>query len=315
MDLRDILILSKVKGIGPAFIKKNRHRLSQEQSCETIVSEYKPEEMENLSSYAAETDKTISDCNANNIKMVSILDEDYPLQLVEIADPPSVLFMRGDVSLLKQAIAIIGTRESTELGNRIAERVGVYFSERFSICNGLVEGIDEHAIYHNGHVAKNVVGVISGGLLYKETCTSNHIRVIDDVLNAGGLIVSEFHPRQKEDRFSGSKASRIQAALSHGLILIQSKIDGGSKYTLASFSKLGRPMGVIHYPSSSEYANDKSFSANRLIAEQGADGLAQIIGIKSKNSINMGPISLLSNKEDYSKLYNLICKPSSQSLF
>lgn len=63
--------------------------------------------------------------------------------------------------------------------------------------------------------------------------------------------------------YSGSKASRIQAGLSHGLILVQSKIDGGSKYTLAKFAKLGRPIGVIHFPSSAEYQSE-SFGANRL---------------------------------------------------
>ena len=99
---------------------------------------------------------------------------------MEIGDPPSVLFLKGDDSLLEHVIAIIGTRHSTELGNRIAERVGAYFSDKYSICNGLVEGIDEHSIYYNGHVIKEVVGIISGGLLYKETCSSNHIRVIDE---------------------------------------------------------------------------------------------------------------------------------------
>ena len=47
-----------------------------------------------------------------------------------------------------------------------------------------------------------------------------------------------FFPKQKEDKYSGSKASRIQAGLSHGLILIQSSVSGGSKYTLEKYAKL-----------------------------------------------------------------------------
>lgn len=301
MDIKNILILSMVKNIGPAFIKKNRHRLSRIASCEEIVREAKPEEAENLSHYATVADEIISDCNANDIKMISILDSTYPSQLAEIGDPPSVLFLKGDESLLEHVIAIIGTRHSTELGNKIAERVGAYFSNKYSICNGLVEGIDEHSIYYNGHVTKNVVGIISGGLLYKETCTSNHIRVIDDVINAGGLIISEFYPRQKEDKYSGSKASRIQAGLSHGLILVQSAVDGGSKYTLAKYVKLGRPIGVIHYPSSEEYNTDV-FGANRLIVEKGKDGLAQMIDLKKVSSFNVGRLIALSDKGDYEKL-------------
>lgn len=301
MDIKNILILSMVKGIGPAFIKKNCHRLINDNSCDQIVKESKPEELDNLVSYAKTADEIMSDCKDNDIKMVSIIDAEYPSQLKEIGDPPSVLFIKGNLSLLNHVIAIIGTRHSSELGNKIAERVGSYFADYFSICNGLVEGIDEHSIYVGSKVLSNVVGIISGGLCYNETCSSHHIQVINDVLEAGGLIISEYYPRQKEDKYSGSKASRIQAGLSHGLILVQSKIDGGSKYTLAKFAKLGRPIGVIHFPSSAEYQSE-SFGANRLIAEKGKDGLAQMIGLKKTSSINIGPLIVLSNKDDYNKL-------------
>lgn len=303
-----------VKGIGPAFIKKNCHRLINDSSCDQIVKESKPEELDNLVSYAKTADEIMSDCKDNDIKMVSIIDAEYPSQLKEIGDPPSVLFIKGNLSLLNHVIAIIGTRHSSELGNKIAERVGSYFADYFSICNGLVEGIDEHSIYVGSKVLSNVVGIISGGLCYNETCSSHHIQVINDVLEAGGLIISEYYPRQKEDMYSGSKASRIQAGLSHGLILVQSKIDGGSKYTLAKFAKLGRPIGVIHFPSSAEYQSE-SFGANRLIAEKGKDGLAQMIGLKKTSSINIGPLIVLSNKDDYNKLIQSMSIANNNVLF
>ena len=301
MDIKNILILSMVKGIGPAFIKKNCHRLINDISCEQLVGESKPEELDNLVDYAKTADEIMYDCEANGIKMVSIIDTDYPSQLKEIGDPPSILFLKGNQSLLNHIIAIIGTRHSSELGNKIAERVGSYFANYYSICNGLVEGIDEHSIYIEGKVLSNVVGIISGGLCYNETCSTHHIHLINDVLNAGGLIISEYYPRQKEDMYSGSKASRIQAGLSHGLILVQSKVDGGSKYTLSKFSKLGRPIGVIHYPSSEEYYTD-IFGANRLIVEKQIAGLAQIIDVKKISSLNVGAIIPLSSKSDYEKL-------------
>lgn len=303
-----------VKGIGPAFIKKNCHRLINDSSCDQIVKESKPEELDNLVSYAKTADEIMSDCKDNDIKMVSIIDAEYPSQLKEIGDAPSVLFIKGNLSLLNHVIAIIGTRHSSELGNKIAERVGSYFADYFSICNGLVEGIDEHSIYVGSKVLSNVVGIISGGLCYNETCSSHHIQVINDVLEAGGLIISEYYPRQKEDMYSGSKASRIQAGLSHGLILVQSKIDGGSKYTLAKFAKLGRPIGVIHFPSSAEYQSE-SFGANRLITEKGKDGLAQMIGLKKTSSINIGPLIVLSNKDDYNKLIQSMSIANNNVLF
>lgn len=314
MDIKNLLILTMVKGVGPAFLKRNRYQLSNAISCEDIIHEVNSEELDNLSHYCVVADEIIADCIANGIEMRSILDDTYPARLMEIGDPPSVLFMKGDESLLEYVIAIIGTRHSSELGNRIAERVGAYFSDKYSICNGLVEGIDEHSIYHNGLVNKNVVGIISGGLIYKETCSSNHIRVIDDVLKAGGLIISEFYPRQKEDKFSGSRASRIQAGLSHGLILVQSTVEGGSKYTLAKYAKLGRPIGVVHYPSSAEYSSGV-FGANRLIIEKGRQGLAQMIGLKKESSMNVGPIISLSSKDDYDLFIQEMSKIDDCTLF
>jgi hypothetical protein len=56
MDIKNILILSMVKGIGPAFIKKNCHRLINDSSCDQIVKESKPEELDNLVSYAKTAD-------------------------------------------------------------------------------------------------------------------------------------------------------------------------------------------------------------------------------------------------------------------
>lgn len=314
MDIKNILILSMVKGIGPAFIKKNCHRLLNDSTCDQIVRESKPEELEKLNGYATIANTIVSDCIANGIKMTSIIDPDYPSQLKEISDPPSILFMKGNLLLLNRIIAIIGTRNSSELGNKIANRVGRFFNQTFSICNGLVEGIDEHSIYDHGHVLPNVVGIISGGLIYHETCSSHHKHIIDDVLNTGGLIISEFFPRQKEDAYSGGKASRIQAGLSHGLILVQSKIDGGSKYTLEKFAKLNRPIGVIHYPSSTEYESEL-FGANRLIVEKGKEGLAQIIGLKKLSSINIGPIIPLSSKDDYDVFLHALFNAEQHTLF
>ncbi len=314
MDIKNILILSMVKGIGPAFIKKNCHRLINDTSCDQLVRESKPKELDNLANYAKAADEIISDCKTNDIKMISIVDAEYPSQLKEIGDPPSILFLKGNQSLLNHVVAIIGTRHSSELGNKIAERVGSYFANYFSICNGLVEGIDEHSVYVEGKVLSNVVGIISGGLCYNDTCSTHHIKLINDVLDAGGLILSEYYPRQKEDMYSGSKASRIQAGLSHGLILVQSKVDGGSKYTLSKYAKLGRPIGIIHYPISSEYNSDL-FAANRLIVEKGKEGISQIIGLKKKSSINTGPIIVLSNKEDYNNLIQSIANSNNIALF
>lgn len=299
MKTKDILVLTMVNGIGPATIKKNIDKLRGDYNSYDLVKEFKPEELENLPDYEKEAETIISICQNEKIDIIDITSQDYPSLLLEISNPPAVLYVKGRKELLwKKAVALIGTRHSTDLGNKIAQKLGGYFSHNYAICNGLVEGIDEHSIYVNGKTVSNAMGIISGGLCYKSTCSQKHIRVIEDVLNSGGLIISEFPPMKKEDQYSGSTSSRIQAGLSSGIILVQSKIDGGSKYTLDKFVKLGRVIGIIHIPENIEYQDD-TFEANRLIVKERENGLAKFVGLKTIKTLSVKDIIPIRSKEDY----------------
>lgn len=317
MTTKDILILTLIKGIGPATIKKNIHRLKSGVNVYDLLSELNPTELDNFSVYEDRAETIISVCRQEEIEIIDITSCAYPSSLLEISTPPAILYIKGNKKLIEEniIIAIIGTRHSTELGNRIAERLGEYFSQHFAICNGLVEGIDEHSIYVNEKVVPNVIGIISGGLCYKSTCSQNHIRVIEDVLKAGGLIISEFPPMKKEDQYSGSTSSRIQAGLSAGIILVQSSINGGSKYTLDKFVKLGRVVGVVNYPAHSEFQND-TFEANRLIINEKEHGITKFIGLKTGKTLNIKAIIPIASKNDY-KIFedNLTIQPAQLDLF
>lgn len=311
MATKDILILTMVKGIGPATIKKNMQKLKSGIDAYDLIRELKPEELVNLSIYKDNAEKIISVCQKEGIEIIDITSVAYPSLLLEISNPPAVLYIKGNKKLTEKVIiAIVGTRHSTELGNRISERLGGYFSQHFAICNGLVEGIDEHSIYVNGKVVPNTIGIISGGLCYKLTCSQNHIRVIEDVLEAGGLVISEYPPFKKEDQYSGSVSSRIQAGLSSGIILVQSKINGGSKYTLDKFVKLGRVLGVIS-TTNPEY-QDEIFEANRLIVKEKERGLAKFIGLKTGKTLNVKTIMSITGKDDYKKFESELITQSTQ---
>lgn len=312
MATKDILILTMVKGIGPATIKKNINRLKNGINAYDLIRELKPVELENLSTYENDAETIISICQEERIEIIDITSAAYPSSLLEISNPPAVLYVKGNKKLIEKVIiAIIGTRHSTELGNRIAEKLGGYFSQRFAICNGLVEGIDEHSIYVNKKVIPNVIGIISGGLCYKSTCSQNHIRVIKDVLKADGLIISEYPPMKKEDQYSGSASSRIQAGLSLGIILVQSKIDGGSKYTLDKFVKLGRVVGIVNFPTNPEYQDD-TFEANRLIVKEKESGIAKFVGLKTSKTLNVKAIIPITSKDDYKEFEDELTTQSVQ---
>ena len=315
METKHIIAATMIKGIGNAFIKKNLPIVKASTDLPDFLKRcnIKCEIGEDIEGYMRAAELIIQECEDKNYCVIDITSSKYPTLLIAISDAPAVLYLKGNVSLLSSVIAIIGTRHSTSLGDRIAERLGAHFSKRYAICNGLVEGIDKHAIYVGGKILPNIIGIISAGLNYNDTCSDVHAKIIDDVINAGGLIVSEFPPKQKEDQFSGSKASRIQAGLSQGLILVQSTIDGGSKYTVKAFSKLGRPLGVINFSTNEEFSSD-SFSANRLIISKGDKGVAEFIGQKTVNNLKIKEVIPINSQSDYDR-FEKAMRPYSDALW
>lgn len=299
-ETKYIIALSQIKGIGSAFIKKHLafiklNILSKEKLCELSVKI----DIADLEDNYYSANRILDDCEKYNISTISIIEDGYPKLLLEIKDPPPVLYFKGNKDLLEKAIAIIGSRKSTDLGNKIANKVGEYFSKKWAICNGLVDGIDKNSIINENGVFPNVIGVLSGGLNFHNTSSKITIDLADKVLNNDGLLVSEYEPNKKEDQFSGSKASRIQAGLSNSLILIQSSKNGGSKYTIKAFSPLHRPLAVVDFKSNSEYLTSESFEGNRLLIEKGKQGIMEMCGLKKLETIKVFKILKLEKNADY----------------
>ncbi|RZL13913.1 MAG: hypothetical protein EOO96_31330, partial [Pedobacter sp.] len=88
--------------------------------------------------------------------------------------------------------------------NKIANKIGLYFSEHWSVCSSLLEGIGKNAVNVNNEILPNVIGVLSGGLNYDSTTSSTTQYLAGKVLQNNGLLISEFEPNKKEDQFSTS---------------------------------------------------------------------------------------------------------------
>lgn len=303
-NLKNILALSMIKGVGSNFIKKNLPLIiSYSNNLDMLSSIGGKVSLEKLLENIPKAEKIVQECKDLDITPISILSSNYPSKLLQLSTPPPILYCKGNLELLKKPLAIIGTRKSTELGNKIAYRVASYFSNKgYAICNGLVEGIDKAAIFNGENVLNNVIGVLSGGLNFNVT-SSQTIKFLSElVLEKNGLLISENVPNKKEDQFSGSKASRIQAGLSLSLILVQSNIEGGSKYTIKAFSSLNRPLAVISYSGNKEYDKSEIFSGNRLLIQNKYEGIGEMCGIKKTNNIRISDIVELSKKIDYIEL-------------
>ena len=317
--IRILLALSKISGIADAFIKKNVSVFKSNNIDEIINHLVKINNKitkDLIYEHLEWADRVIQRCQDLNIHILPIYHTEYPSKLKELSNPPAVLYLRGNMSLLnKNIISLIGTRKSTALANSIANKVGAHFSINNALCNGLVDGIDRHSVENGDTVFRNTIGILSGGLNFHHTSSKITSELAEKVLKEGGLLISEVEPDKKEDQFSGSKASRIQAGLSSVLILIQSSIDGGSKYTIKAFSKLNRIVGYISFTGNKEYDSDINFSANRTFDMLGLEGVAKMCDVKKNTSIYIKKLIPIHSLQDYDIIINELKKKDDNSSF
>lgn len=308
-----IIALSLLKGIGPAFVKKAINAYSFNSSNhfdelkEITQANNKLFENEILFQSIEKAKDIIAKCQTEGITIIHLLSDKYPLHLKEIKDPPPVIYCIGNLELLNnKTVCIIGTREPNENGQKISERIGAFYSDsNWNICNGLAEGIDNYSIKSNDQIHNNVIGIMAGGLNFKTAKTLLKKTAInaEKVLNRGGLLISENPPDIKEDTFTVVKSCRIQAGISNGLVLVQSTIDGGSRFTTKSFCETQRPIAVINpFQSDIELL---SYSANKEIILNGKKGLAKFTELK-EDKILTSKIFIIKSKDDYSVFENIM---------
>ena len=308
-----IIALSVLKGIGPAFVKKavtaNSFNSSNhfEELKEIAEANNKFFDNDTLFQSIEKAKEIIAKCNSESITIINLLSDKYPFLLKEIKDPPPVIYCIGNLELLNnRTICIIGTREPNENGIRISERIGAFYSNsNWNICNGLAEGVDNFSIKTKDEIYKNVIGVLAGGLNFKTTKTllKKTAENAAKTINCGGLLISETPPDIKEDTFTVVKSCRIQAGLSNGLILVQSTIDGGSRFTTKTFCETQRPIAVVN-----PFQTDielPTYSANKEIILNDKKGLAKFTELK-EDKILTTKIFIIKSKDDYTVFENLM---------
>lgn len=192
-------------------------------------------------------------------------EPDYPRRLLEIYDPPPLLYVRGDASTLnRHSISMVGTRRPTPYGNQVAERLGFDLAGRgLTIVSGMARGIDSSAHQGACRAARGgAVGVLGTGIdvIYPK----ENKKIFAEVERRGALI-SEFplgtHPAPE----NFPVRNRVVAGMSLGVIVVQGAQYSGSLIT----ARLGMEFGREVYGVPGNVTVDVSFAPNQMI-KQGA---------------------------------------------
>jgi DNA processing protein len=183
--------------------------------------------------------------------LLTLADEDYPKALLETADPPAILFLKGRRELLSRpALAIVGSRNATPVGMQTAEAFAAALSAAgFCIVSGMALGIDTAA--HRGGLSGSgaSIAVVGTGL---DLVYPARNKALAHDLAAKGLIVSEFALGTPAIAGHFPRRNRIISGLARGVLVVEAALASGSLITARLAGEQGREVfaipGSIHSP-------------------------------------------------------------------
>ncbi|WNB90414.1 DNA-processing protein DprA [Bacillus sp. NEB1478] len=180
-----------------------------------------------------------------SISAVTFLDDDYPVSLRSIFDPPWVLYCKGDIRLLKKKniLSVVGTRTPSYQGRDALKKVILpLIQESWVMVSGLAKGIDTFAhelCIKNDSLTAAVLGSGLECIYPKE----NH-KLAEQISNKG-ILLSEFPPKTQPKRWHFPLRNRIISGLSKATLVAEARTKSGSLITADQALEQGRDVFAI----------------------------------------------------------------------
>lgn len=179
----------------------------------------------------------------NSVRVISWYDGDYPKRLRDIENPPLVLYVKGTLPDFDRSYSVVGTRRCTPYGTKVAELLGAGLARaEMAVVSGGALGIDGAA--HGGALGQNGVTAAILGTGVDIVWPPAHDELFDNILRRGALI-SEYPLGTPGLPWRFPKRNRIIAALSQGLIVVESPIKGGAMITARLAMEMGRDVWAV----------------------------------------------------------------------
>ncbi|MDR3772360.1 MAG: DNA-processing protein DprA [Terracidiphilus sp.] len=190
---------------------------------------------------------------------------EYPERLKEIYDPPPVLWVRGDASLLSRpAIAVVGTRHPSPYGTGVAEMLARDLAvRRLLIVSGMARGIDSCA--HKGALAARMPTVAVWGTGIDVVYPKENKKLAEEILTTGGAIVSELPMGTFPAPQNFPRRNRILSGLSVAVLVVEAAENSGTRVTARCAAEQNRDLFAVP----GNVTSKGSWTPNTLI-KQGA---------------------------------------------
>lgn len=207
------------------------------------AAQLRPEELRQLSKKdLEEIDRALGLCCEKNIQIITIRDATYPQRLLHLYDPPVVLYVRGRLPDVDDcaAVAIVGTRNATPYGERMAAKLGYEIVKCGGIVvSGMTRGVDG-------------AGAV-GALRANGTCIGVSGKAIDDSFGgylardiaAKGAVVSEYAPGMRVPKVSFRLRNRITAGLAVATVVVEAPEKSGALLFVDEAAQQGREVFAV----------------------------------------------------------------------
>lgn len=165
------------------------------------------------------------------MKIINILESNYPKRLKKIKNPPTKLYVEGDTELLnKNSLAIVGTRKPTEYGKKIAFDFAKEISEEgICIVSGLADGIDSYA--HLGAKSRKGKTIAVLGCGFNHIYPEHNLKLYQEIIKEGGCVISEYEPDEEYKLEYFPTRNRIISGIAMGVLIVEGRYRSGSGIT------------------------------------------------------------------------------------
>ncbi len=216
-------------------------------------------------------DSATHDYQANikdGIKVIGARSPEYPDRLRRIADPPAVLYVKGDPSALKSEImiAVIGTREPSDFGMESGRRISAFLAcSGATIVSGLARGCDTTG--HKGclDAGGKTIAVLAHGL--DSVHPRENKRLADEIVESGGCVISEYATGTKPARNFFVERDRLQSGLSDGVIVIETGTSGGTLHTARFCLEQKRKLAAVKH--TEKWSQHDKAQGNQMLIREG----------------------------------------------
>jgi len=214
------------------------------------------------------------------IRLISVLDEEYPRNLRVCRQRPAGLYVRGLILPQdERAVAVVGTRSPSPEGLARARRLGwVLGKAGVTVVSGLARGVDTAA--HEGclRAGGRTLAVLGNGLLHFYPPEN---RRLQQGIASQGAVISQFAPDQKPTRWSFPERNRVIAGLAAISVAVECSEESGTLIELKAALALGRQVMLLE-----SLVHSQSW-ARRWVDE----GKASVLGSEDQLlGLNMGPM-------------------------